>query len=74
MGIFSCSHEWEVRVKTFMPPVAADDSAGEYDINLCDGATLEHLERRRAGVTSVLLTCDLCGRSQTVEMLGQETP
>lgn len=66
MGWFSCKHEWYVVAKTFMPPNPNPDPNDDW-------AGSEFVERARAGVTTVLMTCDVCGKTSVTEMLGKET-
>ena len=66
MGLFSgCKHEWYVVAKTFMPPAPE----GENGWDMVDSTIAE---RSRAGVTTVLMACDVCGKTSVTEMLGRE--
>lgn len=65
MGWFGCKHEWYVVAKTFMEP----NPDGEDD-----WIDAKYSERCRAGVTTVLITCDVCGDTKIMEMLGKEIP
>lgn len=70
MGLFGCSHDWEVRVKTFAPPKPVD--AAVVESCAFEDTTVSYVERCHAGVTTVLLVCQECGDTNVVEMLGKD--
>ncbi len=65
MRFFGCNHDWIVIAKTYMDP-APDVEADWLDAEIA--------ERCRAGVTTVLMTCNECGKKNVTEMLGKEIP
>ena len=67
MGWFGCEHTWRLVAKTFAEPREVTDES----LELFDG---EYYERCRAGVTTVLMVCDDCGKKDVTEMLGKESP
>ncbi len=68
MSWFGCSHDWQIKCKTYAPP----GDHGLASVNHGGEGLLNYIERARCGVTTVVMTCSKCGQESVTEMLGKE--